>query len=59
MTRNDACMQYISKYSHPYSTRRLSIFTKPWGKGYPTREAKRKIKNNKEVKVLNQLTKKL
>lgn len=35
-----------------------ALFTKPWGKGYPTREAKRKIKNNKEVKVLNQLTKK-
>lgn len=27
-----------------------ALFTKPWGKGYPTRKAKRKIKNSKEVK---------
>lgn len=42
-----------------FSETMKALFTKPWGKGYLTGEAKRKIKNTKEVKELNQLTKKL
>lgn len=41
-----------------FSETMTALFTKPWDKGYPTGEAKRKIKNTKEVKDLNQLTKK-
>lgn len=41
-----------------FSETMKALFTKPWGKRYPTGEAKRKIKNTKEVKTLNHLTKK-
>lgn len=41
-----------------FSETMKALFTKPWGKGYPTSDANRKIKNTKEVQSINKLAKK-
>lgn len=41
-----------------FSETMKALFIKPWGKGYPTSDANRKIKNTKEVQSINKLAKK-
>lgn len=41
-----------------FSETMKALFKQPWSTGYPPSQATRKVKNTKEVKNLNQITKK-
>lgn len=40
-----------------FSETMKALFKQPWGTGYPSSQATRKVKNTKEVKQLNQIIK--